>query len=212
MSIADDKITVAIVEGQKLFRDLLTVKLNEVGMDAMSFESIEQATLELKKVSSYLLLLSINYPYALNIEDIIKLKKISKDNKLVLLFEYLNQDFINMCIGASVNGILSKSFSMETFISALKVVYYGQDFIPREYQPNLEPNVKDKDLDFSHEELRIIEELGLGLTNELIAQSLDLSLPTVKLRMRNISRKLNAKNRTQVVLFAQKLGLLRGPL
>lgn len=212
MSIADDKITVAIVEGQKLFRDLLTVKLNEVGMDAMSFESIEQATLELKKVSSYLLLLSINYPYALNIEDIIKLKKISKDNKLVLLFEYLNQDFINMCIGASVNGILSKSFSMETFISALKVVYYGQDFIPREYQPNLEPNVKDKDLDFSHEELRIIEELGLGLTNELIAQSLDLSLPTVKLRMRNISRKLNSKNRTQVVLFAQKLGLLRGPL
>ena len=46
-----------------------------------------------------------------------------------------------------------------------------------------------------------------GASNKEIARELDLQVVTVKLHVRGICRKLNAKNRTQAALRAQELGL-----
>lgn len=46
-----------------------------------------------------------------------------------------------------------------------------------------------------------------GASNKEIANSLNLQVVTVKLHVRGICRKLNAKNRTQAVLRAQEMGL-----
>ncbi|MBU0800473.1 MAG: response regulator transcription factor [Alphaproteobacteria bacterium] len=56
-------------------------------------------------------------------------------------------------------------------------------------------------------EQEVLGYLLRGASNKEIANALDLQVVTVKLHVRGICRKLNAKNRTQAVLRAQEMGL-----
>lgn len=56
-------------------------------------------------------------------------------------------------------------------------------------------------------EQEVLSYLLRGVSNKEIANALDLQVVTVKLHVRGICRKLDAKNRTQAVLRAQELGL-----
>jgi LuxR family transcriptional regulator, maltose regulon positive regulatory protein len=60
----------------------------------------------------------------------------------------------------------------------------------------------------SKRELEILRLLAEGLTNSLIADRLIISLGTVKTHVHNISEKLNARTRTQVLARARELKLL----
>lgn len=60
----------------------------------------------------------------------------------------------------------------------------------------------------SHRESHVLNLISQGLTNRDIAAALVLSEETVKWHMRNITRKLNARNRTHAVQIARQSGLL----
>jgi len=56
-------------------------------------------------------------------------------------------------------------------------------------------------------EREVLVYLGRGASNKEIARDLNLQLPTIKLHVAGVCRKLGAKNRTQAALFAQNMGL-----
>ena len=60
----------------------------------------------------------------------------------------------------------------------------------------------------SEREIEVLQLIAGGLTNPEIANSLFLSLHTVKVHTRNIYSKLGAHNRTQAVAKARALGIL----
>jgi LuxR family maltose regulon positive regulatory protein len=60
----------------------------------------------------------------------------------------------------------------------------------------------------SGRELEVLAHIASGATNQEIAQSMYLSLYTVKSHARNIYGKLGVKNRTEAVAKARLLGLL----
>lgn len=60
----------------------------------------------------------------------------------------------------------------------------------------------------SHREGHVLSLISQGLTNRDIAEALVLSEETVKWHMRNITKKLNARNRTHAVQIARQSGLL----
>lgn len=60
----------------------------------------------------------------------------------------------------------------------------------------------------SHREGHVLTLISQGLTNRDIAEALVLSEETVKWHMRNITKKLNARNRTHAVQIARQSGLL----
>jgi ATP/maltotriose-dependent transcriptional regulator MalT len=60
----------------------------------------------------------------------------------------------------------------------------------------------------SNRELRVLKLMAEGMSNQEIAESLYISLNTVKTHARRINTKLSVKNRTQAILKAQKLALL----
>lgn len=60
----------------------------------------------------------------------------------------------------------------------------------------------------SHREGHVLSLISQGMTNRDIAAALVLSEETVKWHMRNITRKLNARNRTHAVQIARQSGLL----
>jgi len=56
----------------------------------------------------------------------------------------------------------------------------------------------------------ILDGLAQGLSNKQVARRLGVSPNTVKVHLAALFRTLNANNRTQAVMFAQRRGLLSG--
>ncbi len=60
----------------------------------------------------------------------------------------------------------------------------------------------------SEREIKVLQFIAEGLTNQEIVSRLYLSLNTIKVHTRNIYGKLGVNNRTQAVARARALGIL----
>jgi DNA-binding NarL/FixJ family response regulator len=58
---------------------------------------------------------------------------------------------------------------------------------------------------FSPRQLQVLERLNEGKQNKVIAYELGMAESTVKEHIRHIMKKLNARNRTQVVLMSRNV-------
>ena len=58
---------------------------------------------------------------------------------------------------------------------------------------------------FTRRQVAVIDALRKGKANKIIAYELNMCESTVKVHVRNIMKKLNAKNRTEVAYLASEL-------
>jgi len=96
---------------------------------------------------------------------------------------------------------------------ALKSVLYiypyeSLHYIERKY-PFLVEHKKNKGVHMTEKEIEVLQLLKEGCTNKDIAERLFISVGTVKWHMNHILSKLDAKNRTQAVQEAIKLGIYK---
>jgi len=77
---------------------------------------------------------------------------------------------------------------------------FTQKIIPSQTCPLVEP--------LTEREIEILDLIAKGLSNQEIAQSLFISLPTVKWHTTNIYNKLGVRSRTQAVVQARSVGIL----
>ena len=68
--------------------------------------------------------------------------------------------------------------------------------------------LEKKDFLLTHREYQVLRHIALGLSNKEIAESLGISVETVKEHVQNILRKINATDRTQAAVWAVKEGVV----
>jgi LuxR family maltose regulon positive regulatory protein len=61
----------------------------------------------------------------------------------------------------------------------------------------------------TRKEIRVLQLLAEGYSNNAMAEKLFVSDSTVRTHLRNINMKLDAKSRTQAVAIARKIGVIR---
>jgi DNA-binding NarL/FixJ family response regulator len=112
-----------------------------------------------------------------------------------------------------MQGLFPKTLSTKAFLQGIYQVLAGEKFVPdQKALIALISSANDmprKSPDFYHltaREKEVIGFLAKGATNKDIARALDLQIVTVKLHVRGICRKLEAKNRTQAALIAIENG------
>jgi DNA-binding NarL/FixJ family response regulator len=71
-------------------------------------------------------------------------------------------------------------------------------------------NIPEDYLKLTSREETVVNLLSMGYSNEKIAEELFLSKLTVKTHLKNIFKKLQASNRTEAILIAYHLGLIKG--
>lgn len=125
--------------------------------------------------------------------------------------------------GAS--GFIPKSSTGEVMLQALRLVLSGGIYIPpalAESDPSVlvagdkAPNGRgdaryppDGAQRLTLRQLEVLSLIGKGESNKLIGRHLNLTEGTVKIHVTAIMKALNTGNRTQAVLKAQALGLLK---
>ncbi|SFL40617.1 LuxR C-terminal-related transcriptional regulator [Methylobacterium pseudosasicola] len=122
-----------------------------------------------------------------------------------------NLDQIVRTIKLGVKGYIPTTTSVDIALQALQLVQAGGVYIPAECLFPLlasikveEPVEAGEDEIFSPRQLCVARALRKGTPNKIIAYELNMCESTVKVHVRNIMKKLKAKNRTEVAYLTNK--------
>ncbi len=118
-------------------------------------------------------------------------------------------------LGLGVSGYVLKGSTASDLHEAIRTVYAGNTFITPGFATKVIMSMKSEALRrktqvrlrLSAREEQIVAYLMRGSTNREIASCLDISEKTVKHYMTVLMQKLDARNRLEVVLAAQKLSM-----
>ncbi len=132
--------------------------------------------------------------------------------RIVVLTSLGSEGHMAAAVRAGAAGFLSKDSSPDELVSAIHAVYGGQLVIPAHMLAALargggeahEPETAV----LSGRELDVLHELALGHSNEEIAETLFISVNTVRSHVRKILTKLGLENRTQAAIYAYETGLV----
>ena len=105
-------------------------------------------------------------------------------------------------------GFLPKTLGAQSLINAIRFMASGETYMPisvMQEEDAAASNPLAKSL--SERELQVLEGLCKGQSNKEIARDLDLQEVTIKLHVKTLCRRLDAKNRTQAAMMAKDANL-----
>jgi DNA-binding NarL/FixJ family response regulator len=122
---------------------------------------------------------------------------------------------VERTLAHGASGFVPKSSPVDSIVGAVKAVLRGELWMPRRMGGETQAPALDRSeadaasrlATLTPQQFRVLSMVSAGLLNKQIAAELDLSEATIKAHMTAIMQKLGAGNRTQAVLFAQKLAL-----
>ncbi|MDH5205816.1 MAG: response regulator transcription factor [Hylemonella sp.] len=116
---------------------------------------------------------------------------------------------MRQALSAGALGYIAKSDDKDLIVSAIRLVLSGGIYIP----PALARQIADRSQEshqgspmLSARQEQVLKHIVQGLSNQQIAQSLNLSEVTVKKYVGDIFKAFGVKNRTQAAMAARKMG------
>jgi DNA-binding NarL/FixJ family response regulator len=97
---------------------------------------------------------------------------------------------------------------MRTLVNALNMILSGERYLPFELAMRRADQDNETGSALTKREELILLELSRGKRNKEICADLQLALPTVKMHVSAVCRKLGAKNRLHASVIARDLGLI----
>jgi DNA-binding NarL/FixJ family response regulator len=141
--------------------------------------------------------------------------------RVLILTTFDLDEYVYAALQAGASGFALKSRPVEELLAAIRVVAAGEALLAPSVTRRLIahfsrygrlPAAERRDLerltDREHEVLTLI---ASGLSNTELADTLHVSLPTVKTHVSRILAKLAARDRTQLVIIAYQAGLVPMP-
>ena len=158
------------------------------------------------KTSIDILLLDIEMPGMKGIDSVTDFIKLTAPGYVVIFSALTNSEFVRRAISAGARGFIPKTLPLGALESILRLIASGQIFVPMELTL-----VKSGSSDFgslSEREKSVLEYVAQGKSNKEIAHALDVSEVTIKMVMRNVCKKLAAKNRTEAAMTYKNSSLV----
>lgn len=105
-------------------------------------------------------------------------------------------------------GFLPKTMAAKSLVNAVRFMAMGETYVPLDFL-NAEDETPEAPLAklLSEREQQVLGGLCRGLSNKELARELDLQEVTIKLHVKTLCRKLDAKNRTHAAMIGKEAGL-----
>ena len=211
-----DKIRLLVADDHAIMRDGIRalVSLHEdieiVGEAATGQEAIAKA----QELMPDVIIMDIAMPGLDGLEATRRILKGNPKAKVLVLSQYDDKEYIISAIKAGSTGYVPKRALGSELVSAIRAVYHGGSFLYpsaataliQDYRLQaLEGDSYDQLTPREREVLKLIAE---GHTSREIAEMLFISLKTVMGHRAKIMEKLGLHNRTELIKYAMRKGVL----
>jgi two-component system response regulator NreC len=162
------------------------------------------------------ILMDIAMPGLNGLEATRRIKKKFPRMKVLVLTMYTNEEYIFQILNAGANGYLVKETAFQDLISAIKAVYKNEAFMsPSISKKVINSYIKRAQNDeeetcevLTTREREILQLIAEGNSSKKIAELLFISPKTVETHRTHIMNKLNIHNRTGLVKYAIRKGIV----
>lgn len=129
------------------------------------------------------------------------------ETRIVILTTYTSSDDISRALSAGALGALSKTANNAELVAAIRSVVQGKQYISPEITQTLEDDPPTREL--TAKQLDILHAVTRGLTNDEIANMLEISPNSVKKQLKSIFAKLGVATRAEAATIALRKHLLK---
>jgi DNA-binding NarL/FixJ family response regulator len=183
----------------------------------------EQAVALVEKLKPDLLLLDLSMPVMGGMETTIELRKRGSKVKILILTQFSESIYLKRLLECGANGYILKSARGEELVSAVRALIAGGTYIDPSLAGNIfsaAQDVKPPESDEGSEEAyakltprerQILKLIAEGASNKEIAATLNVAVKTVMSHRVNLMEKLGIKNRSKLIQFAIRVGLIPMP-
>lgn len=201
-------IRILVIDDHAIFRMGLASLLNATGNLQVIGDAADGATgirLATERVPD-LILLDLMMPEMDGVETTRRLLDAQPNARILLLTTFGTADGIGKALDAGALGAVLKSADLPELMQAIEDVSAGRTFISPEIQRILDAEPPLPTL--TSRQIELLEGFRDGLSNNDIAQRLNISSEMVKEHARNLYQKLGVANRTEAIALAYRKHLI----
>jgi DNA-binding NarL/FixJ family response regulator len=145
---------------------------------------------------------------AVGVDDLPAIRAVAPKMAIALITGDIGRDQVETVLRAGAQGVITKTTAAADFLGAVRDLAAGKVVTPPSSATARSHGHHDTPFALTRRELDVLRGLFAGKSNKEIGRELELQEVTVKLHVKTLSRKLNAKNRTHATMIARNEGLV----
>jgi len=216
-------VKLLVADDERLFRQSLRKLLDS----EQEFEVVaeagdgQEAVVKAKETEPDIALLDVRMPKMDGIKAARLIRNMAPRTKVLMLSIHEEDEMIISALRAGASGYILKDADQSDFIHILRQAYLGKthsspylaDLAVGDQSSNSAASRADnkevfkRRFDLSEQELKVLQFLAEGLSNEEISKLVHLSKETIKMHLKTLFQKLQVRNRTEAAVLAVREGL-----
>ncbi|MCL4535531.1 MAG: response regulator transcription factor [Bacteroidetes bacterium] len=211
------KIRVLIVDDHAILREGIRALLalySDIEVIGEASDGLE-AINETRQLSPDIVLMDIAMPGLGGLEATLEIHKQSPNSRVVILTQHDDTEYIFPILKAGAAGYILKKAVGTELVAAIRAVHQGGSFLyPSVATAVIEGYIqKGEEVEPSYDRLsdrekQVLRLIAEGHSNREIAEMLSVSVKTVIAHRANLMEKLDIHNRTELVKYAIRKGLI----
>jgi DNA-binding NarL/FixJ family response regulator len=207
-------VRLLVADDHRMLRDGLRRSLVDSGIDVVGEASNGAEAVRLaSQLHPDVILMDVTMPVLDGIEATRLIRSQNDRTQVVMLTMHGDADLMTRALQAGAAGYLVKDCSTEDVVAAIQLAG-SEGGVSRELASSMLAEVrrtsgKDHEPLLSAREEEVLQQVADGLSLPEVAAQLYISIKTVKNHLASIYQKLDARDRTQAVLRAVRMGIVR---
>ncbi len=211
-----DKIKILVVDDHAIMRDGIRALLglnNDIEVVGEASEG-KEAIEKVQELAPDVVVMDIAMLGMDGLEATRRIRKKNPKVKVIILTQHDNREYILSCVKAGAAGFVPKRALGSELVAAIRAVHKGDSFLyPSAAAALIEDYLQQAKEEDPYDRLtarqrEILKLIADGHTSREIADMLFLSLKTVLGHRTKIMEKLDLHNRTELIKYAMRKGLV----
>lgn len=208
-------IRLMLADDHRMLREGLRRSMTERGFQVVGEARDGAEAVELAAaLRPDVILMDVTMPEMDGVEATRQIKARYPEIRIVMLTMHADQDVLAEAIRAGANGYLVKDCSTDEISSAIEAVAGGETALSPRLAASMLAEVRRGDVGgepdrvITRREEEVLQLIANGCSTPEVAEQLYISQKTVKNHLASIYQKLDARDRTQAVLAAVRMGIV----